>query len=52
MVIYHQWNTKLVIPLHADSPAYPVNYDFIKEMFEKNEVEYEILENEESIEIE
>ena len=45
-------NAKLVIPLHTDSPAYPVNYDFLKEMFEKNEVEYEILENDESIEIE
>ncbi len=45
-------NTKLVIPLHADSPKYPVNFDFVKEMFDKNEVEYEILENDESIEIE
>ena len=45
-------NAKLVIPLHADSPKYPVDFDFVKEMFEKNEVEYEILENDESIEIE
>lgn len=45
-------NAKLVIPLHADNPAYPVNEEFLKEMFEKNEVEYEILENDESIEIE
>lgn len=45
-------NAKLVIPLHADSPKYPVNFDFVKEMFDKNEVEYEILENDESIEIE
>lgn len=45
-------NSKLVIPLHADSPKYPVNFDFVKEMFEKNEVEYEILENDETIEIE
>lgn len=43
---------KLVIPLHADSPRYPVNFDFVKDMFEQNEVEYEILENEEFIEIE
>ena len=42
-------NAKLVIPLHADSPKYPVNFDFVKEMFDKNEVEYEILENNESI---
>lgn len=45
-------NAKLVIPLHADSPKYPVNFNFVKEMFDKNEVEYEILENDESIEIE
>lgn len=45
-------NAKLVIPLHADNPKYPVNFDFVKKMFEENGVEYEILENEESIEIE
>lgn len=45
-------NAKLVIPLHANSPKYPVNFDFVKKMFEENEVDYEILENEESIEIE
>lgn len=45
-------NAKLVIPLHADSPKFPVNFSFVKEIFEKNEVEYEILENEETIEIE
>ncbi len=31
---------------------FPPNLDFIKEMFEKYEVEYEILENEETIEVE
>lgn len=45
-------NAKLVIPLHADNPKYVVNFDFVKKMFEENEVDYEILENEESIEIE
>lgn len=45
-------NAKLVIPLHSDSTQYPVDFEFVKEMFEKNEVEYEILENEEFIEIE
>lgn len=45
-------NAKLAIPLHADSPKYPVNFDFVKEMFEKNEMEYEILENDETIEVE
>lgn len=42
----------LVIPIHMDNSAFPPNFDFIKEMFEKYEVEYEILNNEESIEIE
>ncbi len=32
--------------------VFPPDFDFIKEMFEKYEVEYEILENDESIEIE
>lgn len=42
----------LVIPIHMDNPAFPPNFDFIREMFEKYEVEYEVLENDESIEIE
>lgn len=42
----------LTIPIHMDNPAFPPNYDFIKEMFEKYEIDYEILENEETIEIE
>lgn len=45
-------DAKLAIPLHADSPKYPVNFDFVKEMFEKNEMEYKILENDETIEVE
>ena len=45
-------NAKLIIPLHADSPKYPVDFEYVKEMFEKNDVEYEILEIEDSIEIE
>lgn len=42
----------LTIPIHLDNPAFPPDYKFIEEMFNKYEVEYEILENEESIEIE
>lgn len=42
----------LTIPIHMDNPAFPPDFDFIKEMFEKYEVEYEILENEEAIEVE
>ena len=42
----------LTIPIHMDNSAFPPDYKFIEEMFNKYEVEYEILENEESIEIE
>jgi len=42
----------LTIPIHMDNPAFPPDFNFIKEMFEKYEVEYEILENDESIEVE
>ena len=42
----------LTIPIHMDNPAFPPDLDYIKEMFEKYEVEYEVLENDESIEVE
>lgn len=45
-------NAKLVIPLHSDSPKYPVDFNFVKEMLNKYEVKYEILENDETIEVE
>lgn len=42
----------LVLPVHMDNPMFPPNFDFIKEMFEKYEIEYEILDINETIEIE
>ena len=42
---------KLTIPIHMDNPAFPPDFDYIKEMFEKYEVKYKILENDETIEI-
>ena len=42
----------LTIPIHMDNPAFPPDFDYIKEMFEKYEVDYEILENDETIEVE
>lgn len=42
----------LTIPIHMDNPAFPPDLDYIKETFGKYEVEYEILENDETIEIE
>ena len=37
---------------HMDNPAFPPNFEFIEEMFNKNEVDYEILNVGESIEFE
>ena len=42
----------LVIPIHMDNPAFPPDYKFIDEMFNKYNVEYEILDNDETIEVE
>lgn len=42
----------LTIPIHMDNPAFPPDFKFIEEMFNKYDVEYEILENKESIEVE
>lgn len=42
----------VTIPIHMDNPAFPPDYDYIKQMFDKYEVDYEILENDETIEIE
>lgn len=42
----------LTIPIHMDNPSFPPDFEYIKEMFDKYEVEYEILENDETIEIE
>lgn len=41
----------LTIPIHMDNPAFPPDFKFIEEMFNKYEVKYKILENEEDIEI-
>ncbi len=42
----------LTIPIHMDNPAFPPDFDYIEEMFNKYEAEYEILDNDESIEVE
>lgn len=42
----------LTLPIHMDNPAFPPDFKFIEEMFGKYEVEYEVLENDETIEIE
>lgn len=42
----------LTIPIHMDNPAFPPDHEYIKEMFEKYKVDYEILENDETIEVE
>ena len=42
----------LTIPIHMDNPVFPPDFKYIVEMFDKYEVEYEILENDETIEVE
>ncbi len=42
----------LTIPIHMDNPMFPPDFDYIREMFDKVNLEYDILENDEIIEIE
>lgn len=42
----------LTIPIHMDNPAFPPDFEYINEMFNKYEAEYEILDNDETIEVE
>lgn len=42
----------LTLPIHMDNPAFPPDFKFIEEMFNKYDVEYEILDNDETIEVE
>lgn len=42
----------LTLPIHMDNPAFPPDFKFIEEMFNKYEVECEILDNDETIEVE
>ena len=42
----------LTLPIHMDNPAFPPDFKFIEEMFNKYGVEYEILDNDETIEVE
>ena len=41
----------LTIPIHMDNPAFPPDFKYIDEMFNKYDVEYEILDNDETIEV-
>ncbi len=41
----------LVLPIHMDNPKYPTNLEYMKENFEQFEINYKVLEIEESIEI-
>ena len=42
----------LTLPIHMDNPKFPPDHAYIEKMFNEYNVEYEILENDESIEIE
>lgn len=41
----------LVIPIHYDNPKFPISIDLVKEEFDKQEINYKILNVKESIEI-
>lgn len=41
----------ITLPIHMDNPAFPPDMEFINKMFQKYEIEYEILDIEETIEI-
>ncbi len=41
----------LTLPIHMDNPAFPPDFKYIEEMFNKYDVEYEILDNDETIEV-
>ena len=41
----------LTLPIHMDNPAFPPDFKYIEEMFNKYGVEYEILDNDETIEV-
>lgn len=42
---------KLVLPVHMDNEMYPTDLDYMKNNFETNKVNYQVLKNGESIEI-
>ncbi len=42
---------KLVLPIHMDNSAYPTNLNYMRENFEKFNINYKVLEIEETIEI-
>lgn len=42
---------KLVLPTHMDNPMYPTDLDYMKKNFDKFNINYKVLEIEESIEV-
>jgi len=43
---------KILLPIHMDNETFKTDINYMKEIFNKYEIEYELLENEETIEIE
>ena len=43
--------TKLVLPIHNDNAVYPTDFEYLKENFDRFEINYKVLEIEESIEL-
>lgn len=42
---------KLVLPIHMDNDAYPTNVEYMKENFKKFDINYRVLDIEETIEV-
>jgi hypothetical protein len=42
---------KLVLPIHMDNEKYPTNLEYMKENFEKFNINYKVLEMDESLEV-
>ena len=47
----NELGAKLVLPIHMDNDVYPTNLEYMKQNFERFNINYKILEIEETIEI-
>lgn len=47
----NELGASLVLPIHMDNPTYPTNVEYMKENFVKFNINYKVLEIEETIEI-
>ena len=50
-LLANEIGAKLVLPIHMDNAMYPTDLNYMKENFEKQNINYKVLEIEESIEV-